>query len=73
LAGLDFDGPFRPKNILLEYERTFSPRAWRSDQRFTTFFGQRDYELFDVTGAPFAADGPLPEANVWARDRHRTP
>ncbi len=73
LAGLDFDGPFRPKNILLEYEQTFSAETWGSDQGFATFFTQRNYDLFDVTGIPFVPDRPLPEANVWARDRNPAP
>jgi FkbM family methyltransferase len=73
LAGLDFDRPFRPKNILTECDRTLGASAWGSPENFATFFTQRRYELFDVTGRPFAPDRTLPEENVWARDRNEAP
>lgn len=73
LAGLDFDGPFRPKNILIECDRTFCREAWGSLEKFAAYFTDRGYELFDVFGRPFATDRPLPEENVWARDRNQAP
>lgn len=73
LAGLDFDGPFRPRNLLLEYERAFCAQSWGSFEGLAAFFTQRGYELVDVTGASVAGDGPLPEQNVWARDRNQAP
>ena len=73
LAGLDFAGPFRPKNILIEYDRTLGAAAWGCYENFAAFFTQRGYDLFDVTGRPLTGDGPLLEENAWARDRDRTP
>jgi len=73
LEGLDFAGPFRPKNILIEYDRTLGAAAWGSYENFAAFFTQRGYDLFDVTGRPLTGDGPLLEENAWARDRHQTP
>ena len=73
LAGLDFAGPFRPKNILIEYDRTLGAAAWGSYENFAAFFTQQGYDLFDVTGRPFTGDGPLLEENAWARDRDQTP
>jgi FkbM family methyltransferase len=73
LAGLDFAGPFRPKNILIEYDRTLGVAAWGSYEKFAAFFTQRGYDLFDVTGRPSTGDGPLLEENAWARDRDQTP
>jgi FkbM family methyltransferase len=73
LAGLDFAGPFRPKNILIEYDRTLGPAAWGCYENFAAFFAQRGYDLFDVTGRPSTGDGPLLEENAWARDRGQTP
>src|SRR5580704_15351764 len=35
LNGLDFAGPFRPKNILIECDRTLGAAAWGSYQNFT--------------------------------------
>jgi FkbM family methyltransferase len=73
LAGLDFAGPFRPKNILIEYDRTLGAAAWGSYENFAAFFSQRGYDLFDVAGRPATGDGPLLEENAWARDRAQTP
>jgi FkbM family methyltransferase len=73
LAGLDFAGPFRPKNILIEYDRTLGAAAWGSFENFAAFFAQRGYVLFDVAGRPAGGDGPLLEENVWARDRDQMP
>ena len=69
LAGLDFDGRFRPEHMLIECDDAFCARSWGSRDRFAAFFAERDYDLFDVSSRPFARDGALPEANVWARDR----
>jgi FkbM family methyltransferase len=68
LAGLDFDGRFRPKHMLIECDDAFCARSWGSRERFAAFFTERGYDLFDVSGRPFARDAALPEANVWARD-----
>lgn len=69
LAGLDFNGHFRPKHMLIECDDAFCLRSWGSRDRFAAFFAERDYDLFDVSGRAFANDAALPEANVWARDR----
>jgi FkbM family methyltransferase len=68
LAGLDFDGAFRPKNILLEYEPAFAPRGWENREELMAFFAGRGYALHDVSGRPITRDAVLPDANVWARD-----
>ena len=69
LTGLDFDGRFRPKHMLIECDDAFCARSWGSRERFAAFFAERDYDLFDVSGRAFDRDAVLPEANVWARDR----
>jgi FkbM family methyltransferase len=69
LAGLDFDGAFRPKHVLIECDDALCAQSWGSRERFADFFTARGYDLFDVSGKPFACEGALPEANVWARDR----
>ena len=68
LAGLDFNGPFRPKNILLECDRALSIPSWGSRDNVAAYFADRGYELLDVFGRPLANEGPLPEENAWARD-----
>jgi FkbM family methyltransferase len=72
LASLDFAGPFRPKNVLIEYDRMLGA-AWGSDENFAAFFAQRGYDVFDVTGRPFTGGEPLLEENAWARDRDQAP
>jgi FkbM family methyltransferase len=71
LAGLDFDGPFRPKNILLECEPQISSSGWETVDEVTAFFSARGYALHDVLGRPIASAQVLPEANLWARDCSR--
>lgn len=68
LAGLDFDGRFRPKNILMEYEPQLLSRRWQTRDDVTAFFSARGYVLHDVLGSPIAGSRALPESNVWARD-----
>lgn len=69
LAGLDFDGPFRPKNILMEIDRQLAAAAWKSLEALQTFFAARDYDVSDVLGRPLRDLDAVPEANIWARDR----
>jgi len=69
LAGLDFDGRFRPQHVLIECDDALCARSWGSRERFAAFFTERGYDLFDVSGQPLAYDDALPEFNVWARDR----
>ena len=71
LAGLDFDGPFRPKNILMEFDRELSTAAWGSLGSLRAFFDTKRYDLFNVFGDPLYDDATLAEANVWARQRSR--
>ncbi|HVH82060.1 MAG TPA: FkbM family methyltransferase [Stellaceae bacterium] len=66
LAGLDFAGPSRPRNIIMEYEPTLS--AWESLVALDAFFAERGYDVLDVHGRPVAAAESIPEANIWARE-----
>lgn len=68
LTGLDFNGPFRPKNILLEYEPQLHPRGWETFGDVASFFSTRGYTLQDVFGRTAGPQAELPEANLWARD-----
>jgi FkbM family methyltransferase len=67
LAGLDFDGPFRPRNIIMEFEPAFC--SWDGIVAVEAFFAACGYDLLDVLGQPVTAAMELPEANVWARER----
>jgi FkbM family methyltransferase len=68
LAGVDFTGPFRPENVLMEFDPMLAPAAWGSLSALQAFFAAKGYGLFDVFGRPLSGDEPLAEANVWARD-----
>ncbi len=69
LAGLDFEGPFRPKNILMEFDRQLALGAWGSPDRIQSFFAARNYDVLDVFGNPLRDLDAAPEQNVWVRDR----
>ncbi|MEA2989896.1 MAG: hypothetical protein QOG83_2607, partial [Alphaproteobacteria bacterium] len=71
LAGLDFDGSFRPKNFLMEVNRELFSRPWGPFPNLKAFFAGKGYELLDVFGRPCPDDGELPEENVWAREASR--
>jgi len=73
LAGLDFAGPFRPKNILMEFDPMLAPAAWGSLNALQAFFAAKGYRLFDVFGRPLTEDQPVAEANIWARDQSADP
>jgi methyltransferase FkbM-like protein len=66
LGGLDFDGPFRPRNILLEFDSVLSVRGWGSFHNLQAFFAARGYELLDVFGNTLPDDDTIPECNVRA-------
>jgi FkbM family methyltransferase len=69
LAGVDFAGPFRPKNILMEFDRELAPRAWESFDALQVFFAAKGYEVLDVFGRPLRDAVQIPEDNVWIRER----
>ena len=66
LAGIDFSGPSRPQNIIMEFDPVLGPRAWGSVTAVEQFFAGKGYELLDIFGTPLS--GVMPEANIWARD-----
>ena len=73
LDGIDWDGPWKPRNLIFEYN-ALSAEAWGSSRDMSVFFADRGYELFDVAGSPFDPDAALIEDNIWARDlRYREP
>jgi FkbM family methyltransferase len=67
LSGLDFSGPFRPKNILMEFVDEFG--GWGAFRDVQEFFAARNYRLCDVLGRALQDAGDLPEANLWAQDQ----
>jgi FkbM family methyltransferase len=71
LDGMDFDGQFRPHNIMLEFIPSLSP-GW-SLPEMREYFNARNYDLLDVFGEYLADNSAPTEDNVWARDRQEVP
>ena len=71
--GLDWSGPFRPENIISEFDPSFLLRANHSSEEFLEFFDQNDYEPLTITGEPFRNALPPPEENIWLRSRRTGP
>jgi len=69
LAGIDFSGPFRPRNIIMEYEPALAEKSWENMAEVHAFLSARSYEVLDVLGRPLAPSSMLEEANIWARER----
>ena len=55
------------------FDPVLSAGAWGSLSAVQAFFTARGYRLFDVFGRPLPEDQPVPEANIWARDRSADP
>ena len=69
VAGLDLDGPFRPKNILMELEPQLSNRSWTSFAKAREFFAGKGYDVVDVHGRPVSDPDSIAEQNLWIRER----
>jgi FkbM family methyltransferase len=61
--GLDFNGPFRPANLIVECYTELFPQA--SD--CFEFLLSQGYEAMTVEGTPIRECRNLPEENVWFR------
>lgn len=70
LRGLDLDGPFRPRNLLIEHNRRLSGAAGSPDRALDYLIG-KGYAPKEVSGAPYTgARAPL-EENLWLSDTQR--
>lgn len=68
LRGLDFDGLFRPRNIIMEYT-VHAEESWGGLAGVEEFFAARGYEVLDVFGHGLNHSIEPPESNIWARER----
>src|SRR5260370_17637188 len=59
--GLDWSGPFRPKNIITEFNPSLLHDANVSLEEFLKFSDENNYEVLTITGEPFSNLLPLPE------------
>lgn len=70
LDGIDWLGPLRPQNIILEFN-IYSAAGWDSFGAMRDFFVGRGYSLHSVDGNALEHDcrlGDLIEDNIWLRD-----
>src|SRR5205807_2993549 len=67
--GLDWSGPFRPENIISEFNPSLLHRSNHSPEEFLEFFDENDYEPLTITGEPFRNALPPLEENLWLRSR----
>lgn len=67
LEGLDFSGPYRPENLIVECYTEIFPQATACFE----YVLSKGYEAMTVEGEPIKACNDLPEQNVWFRSvRH---
>lgn len=67
LEGLDFDGPYRPENLIIECYTEIFPQATACFE----YVLSKGYEAMTVDGEPIKVCNDLPEQNVWFRSvRH---
>ena len=67
--GLDFNGPYRPENLIVECYTELFPQAVACFE----FLQSKGYEAMTVEGKPIKECKDLPEVNVWFRsisERH---
>ncbi len=65
--GLDFNGPFRPENLIVECDLEILPDAKASIE----FLVANGYEARTIQGELIRDFGNLPENNVWCHDPKR--
>jgi FkbM family methyltransferase len=69
LGGVDFTGPRRPRNIIVEYITELQTSATGDASLLAARLRSQGYELMDINGLPLTS-APLAESNLWARDRN---
>jgi hypothetical protein len=67
--GLDWCGPFRPENIISEFNPSLLLRANHSPEEFLKFFEENGYDALTINGEPFRNELAPPEENIWLRSR----
>lgn len=71
LEGLDWNGNFRPYNVIIEFTDYSSRSKGSGRQSILEFFNKRGYEGRTVNGEPLSLEQNIPEDNAWFRDLTR--
>jgi len=67
--GLDWCGPFRPENIISEFNPSLLLGANHRPEEFLKFFEENGYDALTINGDPFRNELAPPEENIWLRSR----
>jgi FkbM family methyltransferase len=71
LEGLDWNGKFRPENVIIEF-KDYSSRSQGSGRKsMLEFFQNQGYEGRTIKGELLLLDQEIPEDNAWFRDLRR--
>ena len=62
--GLDWDGPFRPMHVIMEFTDQIRTTS-QTTRECLGFLRERGYEAFTVDGAPYRDETEVPEDNLW--------
>ena len=68
LEGLDWNGKFRPQNVIIEFTDYSSRSQGSGRQSMLEFFQSRGYEGRTIKGELLLLDQEIPEDNAWFRD-----
>lgn len=71
LEGLDWNGNFRPYNVIIEFTDYSSRSKGSGRQSILEFFIKRGYEGRTVNDQPLSLEGNIPNDNAWFRDLTR--
>ena len=71
LEGLDWQGPFRPYNVIIEFTDYSSRSKGSGCQSVLEFFIKQGYESLTINGQPLSLEQNITEDNAWFRDLTR--
>jgi FkbM family methyltransferase len=70
LRSFDFNGKYRPANIIMEYIPTLHSDGFRFGE-IKHFFESRGYELLNVSGEKLKSEAQIEEDNIWLKEKAR--
>jgi FkbM family methyltransferase len=68
LEGLNWEGQYRPQNVLIEFSDYTKRFGGDGRQSMVRFFSERHYTGYTVKGQPLSYDENPTEDNAWFRD-----
>jgi FkbM family methyltransferase len=71
LKSLNWNGPFRPENVIIEYSDYCARVEGLGRRTIFEFFEQAGYAAYEVNGRPMTIDATPAEDNAWFVDKRR--